>query len=66
MSLLSRFRERMAGGRDRAIAQRNAELLNAARTLAADDARFHGRRLPDDEDSGGYKSAIGEGWEDEE
>jgi hypothetical protein len=66
MSLLSRFRVRMEAGRLRAVAQERAELLSAARTLAADDARFHVRRAHDDDDASGYKSAIGEGWEDDE
>ena len=65
MNLFKRFKERMAAGRARAIAQQRAELMHAARILADDDAQFHGRRVPDD-DEDGYRSAISEDWGDDD
>ena len=49
----------------KALEKGKAERATAERHLAADDARFHGRTLVDPEE-GGYQSAIGEGWEDDD
>jgi hypothetical protein len=69
MSLLDRFkwfRTRSAEAKQSALRKAAQERANAARELAIDDFLFDGRLPKDAYHETGYKSAIGEGFEDDD
>ena len=69
MSLLDRFtlfRKRRAEAKQRALAKARAERASAALNLAVDDYLFDGRLPKDAYGETGYRSALSEGFEDDD